>query len=226
MTRLLAAIGGLTLATMASAHFVYLVPAGGKVHVIFSDSLEADENVSIDKIAATKLFAVYREGKQVPLEWTKGKAALLAVLPDRDVYMIGGDTDYGFHQSKHTQNKPVRLKYYPKVILGDVASAEKLRLGAATPLEIIPSIRDGKLHFQALLRGKPLPKAEFGLLIPGEGKGQKLTGDGEGRIPTSFTSPGKYAARVAYIEPTAGEVGGKKYEEIRHYATLVVEYAP
>ena len=66
MTRfLLAAMGAALLAASAHAHFVFVVPQkdGTSVQVVFSDDLNADENVSIDKIASLKLTCVGAAGK-------------------------------------------------------------------------------------------------------------------------------------------------------------------
>ncbi len=227
MKRFFASAIVLVIASTASAHFAYIVRTGdgAKIQVIFSDTLEPDTKVSIDKIAATTLFAVNATGMQTPLKLSKGEHALLAETPDKDTMVIGGITDYGFHQSKHTQNKPVWLKYYPKAILGDVLAAEKVRLGDKVPLEIVAVVREGKLGFQALMKGKPLADADCGVVLPGEEKGIKTKTDAAGMIMARFDKAGKYGARVSHIEPIAGELSGKKYEEIRHYATLVVDFA-
>lgn len=227
MKRFLASAVVLVLATTASAHFAYILPSAdrSKVQVVFSDLLEPDTKVSIDKIAATTLYSVDANGKHLPLKWTKGEHALLADLPGKDVQVIGGVTDYGFIQSKHTQNKPVWLKYYPKAILGDATAAEKIRLGDKVPLEIVAIVRDGKIGFQALLKGKALAGAEFGILTPGAEKSEKTTTESDGTIKTRFDKPGRYGVRVSHFEPITGQLDGKKYEEIRHYATLVVELA-
>ena len=34
---------------------------------------------------------------------------------------------------------------------------------------------------------------------------------------------GQFGAWTRYFEPKAGELGGKKYDEVRHYPTLVVD---
>lgn len=235
MRRFLTVAFGLAMATVASfsaayAHFTYVVPTadGSKVQVVFSDSLEPDKKVPIDKIVKTTLFCVDATGKQMPLEWTKAKDehAFLADLMGRDVQVVGGVSDYGFHQSKHTQNKPVWLKYYPKAILGGVSATGTARLGDKVPLEILPVVNGGFITFQARLNGKPLADAEFGVLIPGEPEGRKITADANGIIPTRFDKPGRYGVRAAYIVPSVGELDGQKYEEIRHYATLVLDYVP
>ena len=64
------------------------------------------------------------------------------------------------------------------------------------------------------------------MLVPGEPAGQKITADEKGLLPARFDKPGRYGVRVAYFEPSIGELDGHKYEEIRHYATLVLDYVP
>jgi hypothetical protein len=222
------AIAAASSVSAAYAHFTYAVPLaeGRQVQVVFSDSLEPDKNVPIDRIVKTTLFCVDATGKQVPLMWTKGEHAILADLPGRDEHVVGGFSDYGFHQSRHTQNKPVWLKYYPKAILGRVSATDRVRLADTVPLEIVPVISGGHITFQAHLQGQPLAGAEFGILVPGESAGRKITADAQGVIPMGFDQPGKYGVRVGYIEPSTGELDGRKYEEIRHYATLVLDFVP
>lgn len=229
--RFLTVAFGLAMATSVSAayaHFPYVVPKaeGAKVEVVFSDSLEADKKVPIDRISKTTLFWVNATNKPIALDWTKGEHSLLADLPGREAQVIGGVSDYGFHQSKHTQNKPVWLKYYPKAILGPVSASETARLGDKVPLEILPVVSGGSITFQARLKGKPLADAEFGVLVPGEPAGQKIMADEKGLLAVRFDKPGRYGVRVAYFEPSIGELDGNKYEEIRHYATLVLDYVP
>lgn len=217
-----------TFAHVARAHFTYVVPSAdrSKLQIIFSDSLEPDRKASIDKILKTTLFGVDGNGKQAPVKWTKSDHAFLADLPSRDIRVIAGVSDYGFHQSKHTQDKPVWLKYYPKAILGDVSATESSQLGEKVPLEISPLISGGRITFQARWKGKPLTDGEFGVLVPSASAGQKIASDSNGMIKAHFDKPGRYGVRVGYFEPTAGELDGNKYVEIRHYATLVVDFAP
>lgn len=222
MNRTLALVACLAVTAASSAHFAYLIPTvdGSGVHVVFSDSLEADAKVPIAQIADTKLFRVEADGKRTPLKVSKVSHALAAEVRTGGNVVIGGVTNYGFHQSKHTQNKAVCLRYYPKAVFGDVEGAA--RLGDAVPLEIIPIVKEGKLRFQALLKGKPLAGAKFSVLEPGATKTQKSAASDEGQT-TAFDKAGRYGVNVSHFEPSAGELDGKKYEEIRHYATLVVE---
>jgi len=209
------------------AHFAYVVPTadGSKAQVVFAEGPAPDMNVPIDRIAATTLFCIDRAGKQTPLTWTKSEHALLVELPTSNVQVIGGLSDYGVAQSRHTGDKPVWVKYYPKAIVGGMISAERVTLGEQVPIEIVAEIIDGKLGFQLLLRGKPLPDAECSVLAPGQEKGEKTVTDEKGYAKSRFDKPGRYGVWARYVDPTPGELKGKKYEETRHYATLVVDLA-
>ena len=105
---------------------------------------------------ATSMFAVDATGKKTPIKWTKGQHAPTLNPPEKNSLVIGGFTDRGFVQSKHTENKPVWIKHYPKAVIGDLALAAKVRLSEHVPLELVPVLADGKLRFQALWNGKPL----------------------------------------------------------------------
>lgn len=228
MKKLLAATVGLVVVATASAHFPFIVPDadGSRIQVVFNDLLEPDKRVPIDHIAATTLFVVDATGKPAPLKWTKAPHALVADLPAKDFLVIGGFTNRGFVQSKHTENKPVWIKHYPKAIVGNVAAAAKLRLGDRVPLELVPILSGSELRFQTLWKGKPVPDTEVAVLMPGEKKARLTTTGSEGITKESFDKPGRYGARTRFIEKAEGELGGKKYEEIRSYATLVLDLAP
>ena len=218
----------LVLVAPAAAHFAYIVPTSDKssLQVVFADSLKPDTKVPIDKIAATKLFALGASETVMPVEFTKAEHSLMIKLPAGS-RVIGGVTDYGFHQSKHTQNIPVLLMYYPKAIVGPSTGAEQGRLGDRVPLEIVPMLNGGSLTFQAIYQGKPLAGAEFGVLAPGdEASSQKLSAGDDGVINARFQTPGQYGVRVAYFEKKPGELDSKKYDEVRHYATLVLDFQP
>lgn len=220
--------GTLLFVGEASAHFPFIVPQadGSQIQVVFSDSLEPDEKASIERIAAMTLFAVDTAGKSTPVRWTKLQHALTATLPGKDVLVVNGFTDRGFVQSKHTENKPVWIKHYPKAVIGDVALAAKVRASDQAPLELVPVLSEGQLRFQVLRKGKPLPGAEVTVLVPGDSKARETTTDTQGITKDSFSDAGQYGARAGFVEKAEGVLAGNKYEEIRSYATLVVSLSP
>src|SRR5207249_1584817 len=119
------------------------------------------------------------------------------------------------------EGDPFLLCYYPKTVV-EIAQANELwfRTCPKLPLEIVPSKGDGAVR--VLWQGKPLADAEMILLVPGQ---KEIVGktDSEGRyvLPRDTAGkPGLYALRTRHVEKKAGEHDGKKYKEVRHFASM------
>jgi hypothetical protein len=211
------------LAAPGSAHFPFLVPDGpNKGKAVFSDTLKPDSQVPVDRIANTKL-SLLADGKATDLTWTLDKTANCYTFeaPGSGARVVLGTTDYGVLQ--RGDSKPFLLHYYPKAVFGDLPAPEKATAGDKVPLELVPVADGGKLRFKALTAGKPLAKAEVNVLVPGEAKSKIVATDEAGLTPP-FDKPGQYGVHVRFTEEKTGEEGGKKYQEVRHYATLVVSF--
>lgn len=203
-------------ATTAPAHFIWIVPEGTDgttARVIFSDSLEPDDAVPIEKIAATRLLVREGTGKGVALDWKKAEHRYLVRVPGQGPVTLGGICRYGVLQ--RGEGKPFFLAYYPKYIRGPVEASKPWE---ELPCEIVPQ---GSGRFRVLYAGKPAPDAEVVAVTPGRKENQTLRTDAQGEFTLPLASPGLYAVRARHIESKAGEHDGKKYEEARHYATLV-----
>lgn len=222
MNRLLAILATSVLAENASAHFPFLVPDGpNKGKAVFSDTLKPDNlGVPVDKIAGAKLV-VLDNGKATDLAWTHDKTANCYTfeVPGSGSRIVVGTVDYGVLQRGDA--KPFRLHYYPKAIFGDIPAEKTATVGDRVPLELVPIIDGSKLRFKALAGGKPVAKAEVTVLVPGEEKPKVVNTDETGLTP-AFDKMGTYGAQTRQVEAKAGEQDGKKYEEVRHYATLAV----
>lgn len=218
MNRLILSIVALAAcAAAAHAHMVYLVPAkdGRSMTVVFSDSLEPDEKVKMDKLAGLKLFA-RADGKDAPVEYTKGDHSF-AAKPPKGASVVYGTAVYGLLSKS---DKPTLLVYHPKAVLGG-ATADAATVGEAAALEIVPVGEAGKTRFRLLAKGKSVAAAEGTVVLP-DGAKEKVTTDKDGYTP-GFDKTGRYAAYLRLTETKSGEHGGKKYEEVRHYATLVAD---
>jgi len=204
-----------------SAHFIWIVPEGSNgamAKVVFSDSLEPDENVAIEKIAATKLHGRDAAGKSVPLEWKKDEHALRLQLTEPGPLVIGGTCQYGVVQRGNA--KPALLLYHPKWIRGPLKDDKAWNL---LPLEIVPR---GAGKFVVLAEGMPAAGLEVVATPPAPGKKATLKTDAQGAFTIDDKAPGLYAIRARHNEAKAGEWNGKKYEEKRQYATLVYRVGP
>jgi uncharacterized GH25 family protein len=224
---LLTAVALLAGSTCASAHFVFLVPdaASRSVKAIFSDTLKPDDRVSIEKIENTRLFALDASGKESTLKWSLDKVGAFGKIEGLGdgAVVVAGVTDFGILQ--RGEGKPFWLKYYAKTCIGNWQAAEKAKLGDRVPIELMPIVEAGKVRFLALVAGKPAAKMEISVYAPGKDKVQDLVTDEHG-LSAEFAEAGQYGARFKHTEAKSGEDKGKKYEEVRHYATLVVDFAP
>jgi uncharacterized GH25 family protein len=199
------------------AHFVYVVPAkdGKTVTVVFSESLDPDEDVLIEKIASLKLTGV-ANGKETTVACKTGKHELTATLPAAAKLAYGSVT-YGLMTRG---DKPALLVYHPKAVLGG-AGEKEATVGAKAALEVVPVAADGKTKFRLLTAGKPVADAEGSVLLP-DGKKEKLKTDKDG-YTAAFAGSGRFAVWLRHTEAKAGEHAGQKYDEVKHYATLVVD---
>lgn len=204
------------LATSVHAHFVYLVPAKDhrSVQVVFSENLEPDAEVPIQRIAGIQLTATGSDQKANEIRHETAKDFLKANLPE-GTQVVRGSVTYGLLSRPNT--KPALLIYHPKALLNPVAKEPE-----KTPVIEINPVPDGpQTRFQVLSKGKPVSDAEVVLVGP-DGTSQKLPTGPDGKTK-AVALQGRYAAWTKQVEPKAGEHEGKKYEEIRHYATLVAE---
>lgn len=218
MLRALIAAAVLFAAPVAArAHMVYVVPSadGKTVTVVFSDSLAPDEKVKMDKLAGLKLVARI-DGQDAPVECTKGDHSFTAKLTKTPAVAYGTAV-YGLLSRSE---KPTLLVYHPKAVFAG-ADAKAATVGEPAALEVVPVTEAGKTRFRLLAKGKPVADAEGSVLKP-DGTKEKVKTDADGYTPV-FDQTGRYAAYLKLTEAKAGEHDGKKYEEVRHYATLVAD---
>jgi uncharacterized GH25 family protein len=220
-----AVVVGLVAVAAAQAHFAFIVPGpdGNTARLVFSDELAPDTKVNIEKLANTKLTLRDARKTDTPLEWTKGDGFYEVKVPGSGPRVVYGVTEYGVLQKG--DSKPFRLTYYPKALLGDTpretSAIGTLTIGAPLKVEIIPRFDLGKVRFQVIHDTTPAAGAEVTVLVPGSEK-KSVTTDKEGFTP-AFEATGRYGVSARVTEAKGGEYAGQKYEEARHYATLVVD---
>jgi uncharacterized GH25 family protein len=215
------ALLGLLIAATGQAHFPFIVPdsSGTSAKVVFSDDLSVDTNVSIEKITNTKLTIRDSAGKETALTWKKEDGFYAINVPETGNRIVYGVTDYGVLQKGDT--KPFKLVYYSKAIFGN-PTEKAATLGEKTALEVVPVPSFGKVKFLVLAAGKPVADAEITVLLPESGKKAMKT-DKDG-FTAEFSAAGRYGAVAKLFENKSGDHAGKKYEEIRNYATLVYDF--
>jgi len=227
MRTLLACCVILALAAPAPAHFIWLIPVGDPESgttalMIFSDTLEPDANVPVSKIARTKLFArAGARGDEIPVKTSETNHAYRVTAGETPV-MIGGVCEYGVITKG--QGKPFLLMYYPQTVLrkGVEAMPDWVKEPVAQfPLNFAPGDKGDTI--KVLWQGKPAPYVEVALLGPGLKEPAEFKTDERGQVKLPEPdAPGVYGLRAKYVEARSGELGGKKYDEVHHYATLTM----
>lgn len=208
-----------TAVAVCHAHFVFVVPepSGEQAKVILSESLEPDGDVPIGMIGGVKL-QLRAGGSDTLLTMENGKDFFLTTLPGSGDRVVHGSLDLGYTQ--RGKSVPHILLYYPKTVLGNPFAAAA-KLGATVPVELTPEGHSGQMRLRLLGRGKPVANAEVAVLLP-DGNEHKFTTDANG-LTEPLRLTGRYGAWARYWETEPGERDGKKYQEVRHYATIVFD---
>jgi hypothetical protein len=203
---------------LARAHFIWIVPAADASHVqvIFSDSLQPDSPELLARIAHARL-RVHQGGQATPVQWKKGENAYRLDLGQGPQTVLA-TCPYGVIQRGSAE--PFLLIYTAKACCGPLAVAGPVKPMDADGLEIVPS---GKREFIVFWKGKPLAGAEVVVLGPNE-QSETTQSDARGAVSVGGKA-GQYGLRAQHVEAVAGERDGKKYQQARHYATLVAHLA-
>jgi hypothetical protein len=205
----------------ASAHFLWLVADKSTANVYFSETADPGEPHLIARIAGTKAWI--RNGatqEEQPLALKERKddfgASLVSDATLNGNYSLEAVCDYGVVSKGE---KPFLLQYYAKHVGG--GQFDKLGGSPRLSFDIVPRIVDRKLVLSVQWQGKPVSKAEVVTYLPTDDQ-VELTTNKQGEVELAADQPGLYAIRARYVEDQAGERQGKKYSEVRHYATLTL----
>jgi uncharacterized GH25 family protein len=224
MRTLAALLFGLVLATSASAHFVFInVRDITWVQIYFSDTLQPDKDVPITKIAKTKAFVCLQGGKATPVELEKVKdvEAYNLKVPESNWDLVYAITEYDVISKGDA--KPYLLRYFSKSYIFPTGTNKIANVGDPLAVELGVKIAAQKIQFRFLAGGKPVPDAEVNILYTERGgKASKASTDKDGWTPSEDVQAGRYAVWAKQVTPKAGEFNGKKYEEVRDYATFSV----
>jgi hypothetical protein len=89
-------------------------------------------------------------------------------------------------------------------------------------LDIVPT--GSAEQFKVWFKGQPLAKTAVTIYAPNGWWQEHKTG-ADGSVALARPWRGQYVIEVIFLEPTAGEFDGKKYNAVRHRATLTVQQA-
>lgn len=210
----------ITLPSVVSAHFIWLVPgADGEPAMVCFGEDAADQSVEfLPRLKGMQVQTVGADGQVMPVELTWSKESLTVPAPDKGQILLAAH-DLGVMDRG---DSVFRLKYYAKAGPDVSASAWK-RAGTKEhcALDLVPLYRNGKVRVRVLFDGQPAPEAEV------KASGPNLDFEGQtnakGMVTLPAVSGGLYSIRARHIQDAGGELNGRTYGETRHYVTVALK---
>lgn len=207
---------------LAEAHFLFIrimppAEGGRAAEVFFSEQATAGDPRFIQKIAHAQLWRQLSPGKFDALEVRTASDRLHAHLPAAGSIAVTGFCEYGV--LARPNEPPFLLRYFPKAMAGQPEELNRLERRPDAALEITATINSDAIHLEALAEGRALPSAVFHV-IDSDLTEDEITADAEGLARWSPGKPGRWAIYVKHVLPVSGERDGRRYDEIRQFATL------
>ncbi|WP_167383550.1 DUF4198 domain-containing protein [Bordetella genomosp. 12] len=197
-----AALALLGWTSMASAHFVWLEPAGeNKVRAYFGEWAD-DQREKTDGFLGKVVVEPSVNGKKVKP---------LATGADYFEFEARGDTRLG---------QPVLFK---ETLVDYNARLGRDDTKALLPLEIAPTAAGGNT-FVLTFEGKPLAKTEVTVFGPPKWMKQFHT-DEAGKFTIETPWPGQYVLEAGHLVEKNGQHDGKPFTKTRFVTTLTFERA-
>ena len=162
---------------------------------------------------ATKIEVADTKDEKKNKRWLSGK------LPAGGPRSVESYGKWGVYRYGKTD---VLLHYYAKNIEAE-SKSQVVKLGRAEQqaLDIVPSQGERGLIFRVLWNGKPAAGRQ--VIVRGPGVKENPKTDRNGTIFFETAKKGRYVLRTSYEQKDkSGEDGGRKYDMIRHHATLLV----
>jgi hypothetical protein len=216
----------LAAAPPAEAHFLFIritppAEGGRAAEVYFSEQAAAGDPRFVEKIVHTRLWRQTEPGKFEPLDVRKAADRLRAHLPSSGSASVTGVCEYGV--LTRPGERPFLLRYFPKGLAGEPDELNGLQPRPGAPLEIMATLGDKSIELTALADGKPIPDATFHAVDQDLAE-EDITADADGRATWKPKAAGTWSIYVKRVTPDAGERDGKRYEEIRDFATVCLPW--
>jgi uncharacterized GH25 family protein len=212
------------LTTLAQAHFVFLLPQpDGKVHAVFSDDLEPDNEKLLAKIKHSQFGIVAgdklakrtatQKGDVLEIAETGNAPAWIQAVCPYGVLTKGDNTFFLAYYARGLANH--KLPRSLKTAYSSTAIST-LKLDVVLKLET-----EAEPRALVLWNGKALAGAEVILYVPGKKGTVEATSDAQGYVSLpAAEANGIYGIRARHIVKEPGKYDGKDYPETRAYTTV------
>lgn len=196
------------------AHYIWLEPQGEGARLYFGEVNEVREQSPgrLDEIVQPRVWTP--AGGQQRVARLQGAFAVEGRVGPHLIAMESGYVVQDWTRLGLGLVKPIfyaRLSAWP--VAGAVPAAPELRLD----VQPVP----GNDAVRVLFDGKPLAGAKLAVHAP-NGWDQEYKADADGRVSVALPWRGQYVLEAIHREPAAGEFQGRRFEAVRHRATLTV----
>lgn len=210
--RLALAAAWLAVAPAAFAHYLWLEKEGAGARLYFGEVNEVREQSPgrLDEIPAPKAW----NAGGAALNASRGKGSF-AIEGKTGQDLAAAETGYAVQDWTRHGIGVVKPMFYAR------SSAWPARAVAAAPelrLDVQP-VPGAANTVRVLFDGQPLAGAKLAVHAP-NGWDQEHKADEQGRVTLSLPWRGQYVLEAIHKEAAAGEFQGKRYEAVRHRATL------
>lgn len=215
--RTLFILAALTIIPAAHAHFIWLESSASEARVFFGEYENALREKSpgrLDTITGLALRAIAADGTATPLAPAKTATCFLAPLTAAPATLVAENLDMEVKDWRAHGYGIVKPMFYARALVTGAPAPTRPTL----TLDILPdATKPGA--FRVFLRGQPLGKAKLLVHAPNTWSREEEP-DADGRFAVITPWPGLYVLEVIELETAPGEFAGKRYEAIRHRATL------
>ena len=212
----------LAFAAPCPAHFLWVktIKVDGKPQgLLFFGEDPSDESYHFpEKLAKTKLLSRGADGKLTEIATTAidtdDRVGLLGPITDDKARALQTSQQYGIYGT-------ALLKYHAKRVRG--TTPDELNSAGTSKelkLEIVPQVKGDEVEFTVLWDGKPLAEADVTTFLEEKDPVEHKT-DKDGHVTIKSDGGGLVGALANTMEKDqAGELDGKPYKGLMHYASL------
>ncbi|HVW64009.1 MAG TPA: hypothetical protein VHB01_03265 [Nitrosospira sp.] len=206
----------------ASAHYIWIEQDGAhQSRLFFGEYQEGEREKSpgrLDEIKNPQAWTIEASGKREPLEATRRANHFDLGVTRRTASTVIAE-EHGYEVKDWSKNGHgiVKPMFYARYSSFETKGASKPELA----LDILPEAANGSASrtFTVYFHNSPLVKAKIKIHGPNLSTQEHST-DENGEVTISTGLTGQYVLEVIHREGQPGEFEGKKYEALRHRATL------
>ncbi|RIK81215.1 MAG: hypothetical protein DCC67_08380 [Planctomycetota bacterium] len=220
-----AALAFLLLAALAGrpalAHFPWLALDDQRRALLFFGEGPQDRTYKLpEAVAKTKVSARAPDGARTELQLQpvdeEQFVGLRSAEPVGENVALEATCRYGLYHG-------MLLTYYAQHFPNGPDAWERHAKSSKLPLQITPSCGEAGLALTATWKGEPTGGAIIAV-VDSKGEQHEAETTEDGKALFADLPAGPVGVTVSVTEDVAGELEGKKYESVGHYATLTFNY--